>query len=79
MMEVGKQAGEFFETGEQGARKLKSLEQYSLEHNTTERPSRKYYKGTTLPEIIHINDKGTSLGVHANEEPAERISILFFT
>jgi len=58
MIDVGKQAREFFETRrdpENTQRKtyrLKSLEQYSREHDTTEQPSKKYFKGTTLTEII---------------------------
>jgi dual specificity protein kinase YAK1 len=68
MIDVGKQAGEFFETRrdpENSTRKtyrLKSIEQYSREHNTQEQPSKKYFKGTLLPEIIHAydRDKGSS-------------------
>ena len=33
--------------------KLKSLEQYSREHNTQEQPGKQYFKATTLPEIIN--------------------------
>jgi dual specificity protein kinase YAK1 len=66
MLEVGKQTGEFFDvTVDANGRKswrLKSLAQYSLEHNTQEQPSKKYFKGTTLDEIVHSYqwDKGTS-------------------
>jgi dual specificity protein kinase YAK1 len=68
MIDVGKQAGEFFETrrdSETGQRKtyrLKSREQYSREHNTQEQPSKKYFKGTLLPDIIqsYDRDKGSS-------------------
>ena len=56
MLEMGKQSGEFFEKvhDEFGRRsyRLKSLEQYSREHNTKEQPSKKYFQATTLPEII---------------------------
>jgi serine/threonine protein kinase len=56
MLEVGKQAGEFFEKvhDEFGRRtyRLKSMEQYSREHNTKEQPSKKYFTATRLPEII---------------------------
>ncbi|KAM5469420.1 dual specificity protein kinase yak1 [Microsporum ferrugineum] len=56
MLENGKQAGEFFEKtqDEFGRRsfRLKSMEQYSREHNTKEQPSKKYFQATTLPEII---------------------------
>ncbi|KAI9044285.1 putative protein kinase Yak1 [Aspergillus affinis] len=56
MLEMGKQSGEFFEkTHDEFGRKtyrLKSLEQYSREHNTKEQPSKKYFQATTLEEII---------------------------
>ena len=56
MLEMGKQSGEFFEktADEYGRRnyRLKSMEQYSREHNVKEQPSKKYFQATTLPEII---------------------------
>lgn len=56
MLEMGKQSGEFFEKAydEFGRRtyRLKSMEQYSREHNSKEQPSKKYFQATTLPEII---------------------------
>lgn len=56
MLEMGKQSGEFFEktSDEFGRRnyRLKSMEQYSREHNVKEQPSKKYFQATTLPEII---------------------------
>ncbi|KAJ6180452.1 hypothetical protein N7519_010913 [Penicillium mononematosum] len=56
MLEMGKQSGEFFEkTQDEFGRKtyrLKSLEQYSREHNTKEQPSKKYFSASTLEEII---------------------------
>ena len=56
MLDAGKQAGQFFDktTDEFGRRtyRLKSMEQYSREHNTKEQPSKKYFQATTLPEII---------------------------
>lgn len=56
MLEMGKQAGQFFDSyyDEYGRKcyKLKSLEQYSKEHNVQEQPSKKYFNATTLPEII---------------------------
>ncbi|KAI6251123.1 Dual specificity protein kinase [Erysiphe necator] len=58
MLEMGKQAGEFFEKrispDDYGKRTyhLKSLEQYSREHGTKEQPSKKYFEATTLPDII---------------------------
>ncbi|KAJ5222677.1 uncharacterized protein N7469_008917 [Penicillium citrinum] len=56
MLEMGKQSGEFFEkTHDEYGRKtyrLKSLEQYSREHNTKEQPSKKYFSASTLEDII---------------------------
>lgn len=56
MLEMGKQSGEFFEktTDEFGRRayRIKSMEQYSREHNVKEQPSKKYFQATTLPDII---------------------------
>ncbi len=56
MMEVGKQTNQFFdlytEFNGQKKYKLKSLEQYSREHNSQEQPGKQYFKATTLPDII---------------------------
>ncbi|CAJ2506355.1 Uu.00g004850.m01.CDS01 [Anthostomella pinea] len=56
MIEVGKQAGDFFEKRQdEFGRKtyhLKSMEQYSRERGTKEQPSKKYFQAATLPEII---------------------------
>ncbi|KAI9846777.1 MAG: dual specificity protein kinase yak1 [Sclerophora amabilis] len=56
MLEMGKQSGEFFvrDHDEFGRRnfRLKSMEQYSREHNSKEQPSKKYFQATTLPDII---------------------------
>ncbi|KAL1842840.1 hypothetical protein VTJ49DRAFT_4007 [Mycothermus thermophilus] len=56
MIEMGKQAGDFFEKhqDEFGRRtyRLKSMEQYSRERGVKEQPSKKYFQANTLPEII---------------------------
>jgi dual specificity protein kinase YAK1 len=56
MLDMGKQTSQFFDvyTDHYGQKKykLKSLEQYSREHNTQEQPGKQYFKATTLPEII---------------------------
>ncbi|KAL7281724.1 hypothetical protein ACG7TL_005042 [Trametes sanguinea] len=56
MLDMGKQTGQFFDTYVDGygqkQYRLKSLEQYSREHNTNEQPGKQYFKATTLPEII---------------------------
>ncbi|KAF7718078.1 Serine/threonine-protein kinase [Penicillium ucsense] len=56
MLEMGKQSKEFFEKGQdeygRTTYRLKTLEQYSREHNTKEQPSKKYFSASTLEEII---------------------------
>ncbi|KAK8048337.1 dual specificity protein kinase YAK1 [Apiospora phragmitis] len=56
MIEVGKQAGDFFEKRQdEFGRKtysLKPMEQFSRERGTKEQPSKKYFQASTLPEII---------------------------
>lgn len=57
LLEVGKQTHEFFNFGgidTQGRKQyqLKSMEQYSNEHNTQEQPSKQYFKQTKLKDII---------------------------
>ncbi|CAL1706839.1 unnamed protein product [Somion occarium] len=56
MLDMGKQTSQFFDTYTdaygQKKYKLKSLEQYSREHNTQEQPGKQYFKANSLPEII---------------------------
>lgn len=57
MLDMGKQTAQFFDhqtdpyTSSKKYR-LKSIEQYSREHNTQEQPGKQYFKATTLPDII---------------------------
>jgi dual specificity protein kinase YAK1 len=58
MLDMGKQTNQFLDVIHQdgyGRKKyrLKSLEQYSREHNTNEQPGKQYFKATTLPDIIN--------------------------
>lgn len=57
MLEVGKQANQFFEpcvdTYGGKRHRLKSIDQYSQEKQTREQPSKKYFSATTLPDIIN--------------------------
>lgn len=62
MLNQGKQTNQFFDSYEvwnphisQNEKKyrLKSLEQYSREHKTSEQPGKQYFKATSLPEIIN--------------------------
>ena len=56
MLDMGKQSAQFFDSFtdvySQKKYKLKSIEQYSREHNTQEQPGKQYFKATTLPDII---------------------------
>ena len=56
MLDMGKQTSQFFDTYTdvygQKKYKLKSIEQYSREHNTQEQPGKQYFKATNLPDII---------------------------
>ncbi|KAK5169851.1 dual specificity protein kinase yak1 [Saxophila tyrrhenica] len=74
MLEVGKQSGEFFEKAHDdfGRRtyRLKSMEQYSREHNTKEQPSKKYFTATRLPDIVR-NYPMPRKGMKSNEMERE--------
>lgn len=56
MLEVGKQSGEFFaRTQDEFGRKnyrLKTMEEYSRDHNSKEQASKKYFQATQLQDII---------------------------
>jgi dual specificity protein kinase YAK1 len=56
MLDIGKQTNQFFDSyvDHYGQKKyrLKTLEQYSREHNTNEQPGKQYFKANSLPEII---------------------------
>ncbi|KAF8904456.1 kinase-like domain-containing protein [Gymnopilus junonius] len=69
MLDGGKQTSQFFDSFEvwnphlnQNEKKyrLKSIEQYSREHNTNEQPGKQYFKATSLPEIINTAPMPTS-------------------
>ncbi|TFK54131.1 kinase-like protein [Heliocybe sulcata] len=88
MLEFGKQTNQFFDSyidmyGQKKYR-LKSIEQYSREHNTQEQPGKQYFKHTTLPDIVNNapvhNYKSSSRGAnHEHEkEMANRASFIDF-
>ncbi|KAK9460440.1 kinase-like domain-containing protein [Lipomyces oligophaga] len=56
MIEMGKQSPDFFDkvTDEYGRKsyRLKSMEQYALEHHTKEEPSKRYFSATKFPDIV---------------------------
>ncbi|KAG6837514.1 hypothetical protein H0H93_008439 [Arthromyces matolae] len=69
MLNTGKQTSQFFETVDswnhatnhnEKRYRLKTLEQYSREHNTNEQPGKQYFKATTLPDIINTAPMPTS-------------------
>ncbi|KAF8973102.1 kinase-like domain-containing protein [Flammula alnicola] len=69
MLNTGKQSAQFFDSYEvwnphlnQNEKKyrLKSIDQYSREHNTNEQPGKQYFKATSLPEIINTAPMPTS-------------------
>lgn len=78
MLDMGKQTNQFFDSyGDmygQKKYKLKSLEQYSREHNTQEQPGKQYFKATSLPDIIQQAPmptvKSTSRQAHEVEKGA---------
>ena len=80
MLDMGKQTNQFFDSyvDHYGNKKyrLKSIEQYSREHNTNEQPGKQYFKANSLPEIIKQapmpNFKASSK--HANEVEKGRLS-----
>ncbi len=62
MLNTGKQSQQFFDVYEvwnphlnanEKKYRLKTIEQYSREHNTNEQPGKQYFKATTLPDIIN--------------------------
>jgi len=62
MLNTGKQVHQFFDTYEvwnpqanqhEKRYRLKSIEQYSRDHNTNEQPGKQYFKATSLPELIN--------------------------
>lgn len=62
MLNTGKQSTQFFDVTDrwnpstqqhEKHYKMKSIEQYSREHNTNEQPGKQYFKATSLPDIIN--------------------------
>ncbi|OBZ67161.1 Dual specificity protein kinase YAK1 [Grifola frondosa] len=56
MLDMGKQTNQFFDSYVDAYNhkkyRLKSIEQYSREHNTQEQPGKQYFKANSLPDII---------------------------
>ncbi|KAJ7287843.1 kinase-like domain-containing protein [Mycena rebaudengoi] len=91
MLNTGKQSAQFFDSYEVfnpqlGANekkyRLKSLEQYSREHNTNEQPGKQYFKSNSFPEIINSapmpQSKGARQGHEVEKELNNRASFIDF-
>ena len=80
MLDIGKQTNQFFDSfaDPYGHKKykLKSLEQYSREHNTQEQPGKQYFKATSLPEIIQQAPMPTFKSTSRQAHEAEKGSYL---
>ncbi|KAF9469934.1 kinase-like domain-containing protein [Collybia nuda] len=83
MLNTGKQTNQFFDSFDvynphtnQNEKKfrLKSLEQYSREHNTNEQPGKQYFKATSLPEIINTAPMPTSKSSRQGHEVEKEIN-----
>ncbi|KAF7321697.1 Protein kinase [Mycena kentingensis (nom. inval.)] len=91
MLNTGKQTAQFFDSYDvynphtnQNEKKhgLKSIEQYSREHNTNEQPGKQYFKATSLPEIINTapmpQSKTARQGHEIEKELNNRASFIDF-
>ncbi|KAF8894025.1 kinase-like domain-containing protein [Infundibulicybe gibba] len=91
MLNTGKQTNQFFDAFDvwnphlnQNEKKyrLKSLEQYSREHNTNEQPGKQYFKATSLPDIINTapmpTSKSSRQGHEVEKELNNRASFIDF-
>ena len=91
MLNSGKQTHQFFDsvdtynpaTGQPEKKyTLKSIQQYSREHNTNEQPGKQYFKATTLPDIINQAPlpqmKGGRSGAEMDKELNARASFIDF-
>jgi len=90
MLNTGKQASQFFNSLEvwnpltnQNEKKyrLKTIEQYSREHNTNEQPGKQYFKSNSLPEIVKTapmpNFKSSSRQGHEMEKGSYLLALVF--
>ncbi|KAG2016149.1 CMGC/MAPK protein kinase [Coprinopsis cinerea AmutBmut pab1-1] len=77
MLNSGKQTSQFFDsfdvynpqTGQHEKKyRLKSIEQYSREHNTNEQPGKQYFKATSLPELINTAPMPSSKSSRSQHE-----------
>ncbi|KAJ1980407.1 dual specificity protein kinase yak1 [Dimargaris verticillata] len=84
MLEAGMQAGHYFErcfdTPRERRYRLKSIEQYSRETNREERPSKRYVRGRSLDEVIHLYPMSKRMRSHAalDQERTQRNCLIDF-
>ncbi|KAJ1982114.1 dual specificity protein kinase yak1 [Dimargaris xerosporica] len=84
MLEAGMQAGHYFERCFDNSRerryRLKSMEQYSRETNREERPSKRYVRGRSLDEVIHLYPMPKRMRSHAalEQERTQRDCLIDF-
>ncbi|KAK0461257.1 kinase-like domain-containing protein [Desarmillaria tabescens] len=91
MLNTGKQTQQFFDVYEvwnphlnanEKKYRLKTIEQYSREHNTNEQPGKQYFKATTLPDIINTapmpSSKSGGRGQEVEKELNNRASFINF-
>ncbi|GLB37583.1 putative serine/Threonine protein kinases, catalytic domain [Lyophyllum shimeji] len=83
MLNTGKQTSQFFDSYEvwnpqtnqnEKRYRLKSIEQYSREHNTNEQPGKQYFKATSLPEIINTAPMPTSKSSRTSHEVEKELN-----
>lgn len=88
MLNTGKQTNQFFDVWEtynpqanqtEKNYRIKSLEQYSREHNTNEQPGKQYFKATSLPEIINTAPMPTSKSARSAHEIEKGVQFPFFS
>ena len=84
MLERGRQTHEFFNVHTdpfgRSIFQLKSMEQFSREHRVQEQPSKQYFPGTTLPEVIRLTPISRRSGRSADtdKEMANRAAFTDF-
>lgn len=83
MLNLGKQTNQFFDSFEtwnnqtsqnEKHYRLKSIDQYSREHNTNEQPGKQYFKATSLPEIINTAPLPQNKSSRSNHEMEKELN-----
>lgn len=83
MLNIGKQTSQFFDSYEvwnnethqnEKQYRLKSIEQYSREHNSNEQPGKQYFKANTLNEIINTAPMPPTKSSRSNHEMEKELN-----